>query len=427
MKRFFSHAQTARACHIYKMLCEAKKKKHLSFHTPGHKRTEWDLTELSFSDCLANPTGCLLKAREDVEKIVGAKGSEFLTDGSTSGVYALLYLLKEKGVKRVALSPFSHVSVFRACALFGLQPILLTGQTPLSQPTEAQMQSGLLEADALFLTSPNYYGGIADLSLARRLCDKANKPLIVDGAHGGHLHYKPWQYAGSYADGWVDGAHKSMPAMTQGALVSVAREEWVEDLRKIVPLFRTTSPSYPIMASIEYAFKYPRNGALEMRASAFIKENSHRIYQSGDWTKIVVAFGATAQKANDWFEKQGIYPEFCDGKYVTFYLSPATKISAFERLKKAVRKAFELFPLQEEEEEQAVQVANKGQEKEWASLSNAVGRVAASQMGIFPPCLPIALDGQVLDERTVARLQEAKHTFGVEDGKVLVYTKGEKE
>ncbi|MBQ8428272.1 MAG: hypothetical protein IJX18_03355, partial [Clostridia bacterium] len=308
MKRFFSHKKTASACHIYSMLTKAARGTHLSFHTPGHKHPKWDLTELSFSDCLADPTGCLLRAREDVEKIVGAKGSEFLTDGSTSGVYSLLYILKEKGIKRIALSPYSHVSVFRACALFGLQPVLLEAQTPLSQPTEKQMREGLFKADALLLTSPNYYGTIADLSAARRLCDEQKKFFIVDGAHGGHLHYKPWQYAGSYADGWVDGAHKSLPAMTQGALVSVAREDWVEDLRKIVPLFRTTSPSYPVMASVEYAFKYPRNPALEMQASAFIRENSHRIYQSGDWTKICARFGANSIRANEWFEKRGIYP-----------------------------------------------------------------------------------------------------------------------
>ena len=86
------------------MLTKAARGTHLSFHTPGHKHPKWDLTELSFSDCLADPTGCLLRAREDVEKIVGAKGSEFLTDGSTSGVYSLLYILKEKGIKTLARS-----------------------------------------------------------------------------------------------------------------------------------------------------------------------------------------------------------------------------------------------------------------------------------------------------------------------------------
>ena len=406
-------------------------KGHISFHTPGHKSAGWDITELSYSDCLAHPTGVILRAQKEVEQIVKSKGSEFLTDGSTAGVYALLYLCKKKGVKRVAVSPFSHISVFRGMALLGLEPILIAGQTALSQPTEEEMQAALAGADGLLLTSPNYYGTIADLSTARRLCDKENKYLIVDGAHGSHLHYKPWQYAGSYADGWVDGVHKNLPAMTQGALVSVSREDWVEDLKEAAALFRTTSPSYPILASIEYAYKYPRNPVLEGLASTFAREHSQRIYFGGDWTKICVLFGDKAQAANDWFEKRGLYPEFCDGKFVLFYLSPATKIAHFNKLSKAVKKAFDLFPVTDEEREQAFvspkAKAAKNGEKEWVELEKAVGRVAASAFGLFPPCLPLVCEGQAIDEQTIARLKEGKHTFGVQDNKVLVYTKGERQ
>ncbi len=428
MEKIFSHAKTAKKCHVLQML--KGQKGHVSFHTPGHKTPGWDITELSYSDCLAHPTGALLRAREDVEKIIGSKASEFLTDGSTSGVYALLSICKRKGVKKMAVSPFSHVSVFRGLAMMGIEPVLIEGQTALSQPTEKEMQAALCEADGILLTSPNYYGAIADLSAARRLCDKENKYFVVDGAHGAHLHHKPWQYAGSYADGWVDGAHKSLPAMTQGALVSVKREDWVDDLREAAATFRTTSPSYPILASIEYAYKYPRNPVLEGLASTFARENSHRIYFGGDWTKICVLFAGKAQAANDWFEKQGLYPEFCDGKFVLFYLSPATKIARFKKLIKAVQRAFTLFPVTEEEREQVfapprINGAKSG-EKEWVEIEKAVGRVAAGAFGLFPPCLPLVCDGQVVEEQAIARLKRAQHTFGVKDGKVVVYTKGEK-
>ncbi len=426
MKEIFSHKGTARRCHIYQTLKNAATKKHLSFHTPGHKVARWDVTELSYSDCLADPKGCILQARTDLEKIVGAKGSEILTDGSTSGVYALLYLWKEKGVKRIALSPFSHVSAFRACALFGLQPVLLEGQTALSQPTVAQMEQALSEADALFLTSPNYYGTIADLAAARALCDRQNKPLIVDGAHGGHLHGLP-QYAGKYADGWVDGVHKSLPALTQGALVSVNNAALVEDFRRIVPLFRTTSPSYPVMASVEYALKYPRNLSLEKAAAAFAQRYGHRIYSGGDWTKLVVLFGAASCKAEKWLEERGIYAEFCDGKYLLFYLSPATKKREFAYLVKKLTEAFSLFPVEEEVAPVASPIiTQQDAPAEWIEIDNAVGRVAASDFGLFPPCLPLCVKGQMIDGQTVEKMIRAKHTFGTKDGKIRVYQQGEK-
>ena len=426
MKKYFSHAPTSRNCHIYRMLQANGKKRALSFHTPGHKVSKWDITELSYSDCLANPTDVILRAQRDVEDIVRSKASEFLTDGSTSGVYTLLYLLKEKGVKKVALSPFSHISVFRACALFGLNPVIIEGQTPFSQPTAREMEEALLRADALFLTSPNYYGKIADLPLARAVCDEQNKPLVIDGAHGGHLHADPVLYAGKYADAWVDGAHKSMPAMTQGALVSVAREDWVEDLRKIVPLFRTTSPSYPILASIEYAFKYPENEKLAVASRAFMQANRHRIYQSDDWTKVCVRFGRHCPRVSAWLEKQGIYAEFQDGEYLLFYLSPATKVKDFERLKRKLLAAFVLFPVEESEPTTPFEKAPVSGEKEWVEIEKAEGRVAASSFGLFPPCLPLAVDGQRIDGEILRRLQSGGHTFGVEAGKVCVYTEGEK-
>ena len=99
-------------------------------------------------------------------------------------------------------------------------------------------------------------------------------------------------------------------------------------------------------------------------------------------------------------------------------------------LKKAIEKSFTLFPVTEEEREKAFApqriTAEKRGEKEWIEIENAVGRVAASAFGLFPPCLPLACDGQQIDEQTIARLRGAKHTFGVKDGKVAVYTKGEK-
>ena len=83
----------------------------------------------------------------------------------------------------------------------------------------------LLEgADALLLTSPDYYGNIADLSAIRAFCNQTGKLLLIDGAHGGHLHFHKDLYAGAYADMWVDGVHKSLPALTQGAVVSARTE-----------------------------------------------------------------------------------------------------------------------------------------------------------------------------------------------------------
>ncbi|MDE7159079.1 MAG: aminotransferase class I/II-fold pyridoxal phosphate-dependent enzyme, partial [Clostridiales bacterium] len=256
-------------CHIAEML--RLQKKHVSFHTPGHKRAGADITELSYSDNLLSPSGVLAQAQKDIAQILGASRSFILTDGSTSGVYSMLQALKAAGCRSVAASVFSHRSVRNGCKLLGLHLIEIPSERengiPL-QPSISALEEALIKADALLLTSPDYYGNFPPLQAARELCNRAGKPLIIDGAHGAHLHFTE-TYAGRFADVWVDGLHKSLPALTQGACVSAKTEQWGEKLAEAVTLFRTTSPSYPVMASVEYAVKYPRNEKIERVSEKF--------------------------------------------------------------------------------------------------------------------------------------------------------------
>ena len=105
-------------CHIADMLA-AQRRRHISFHTPGHKKRGADITELSYSDNLASPAGVIAAAQADVARILGADRSFLLTDGSTSGVYAMLRALRMGGVRRLAVPVCSHVSVLRGAELAG--------------------------------------------------------------------------------------------------------------------------------------------------------------------------------------------------------------------------------------------------------------------------------------------------------------------
>ncbi len=305
-------------------MLKAQKRRHISFHTPGHKRPGADITELSYSDNLASPKGVLSLAEREVAEILGADKSFLLTDGSTSGVLSMIYAFRLAGGKKLALPVFSHGSALHACKALGVSPVWIFSKTSFGipeQPSEKEIEKALQQADGLFLTSPDYYGFLAPLSFAKELCKEAGKPLLVDGAHGGHLHFTN-DHAGKFADLWVDGVHKSLPALTQGAVVS-AKGEWVQRLQTAVKTFRTTSPSYPILASVEAAVKFPRNLKIETLANEFKKQ--YGCVKNDDWTKVLVPFGACARDASEMLEKKGIYAEFCDGNYLLFYLSPCTK------------------------------------------------------------------------------------------------------
>ena len=404
---------------ISKMLCGQKR--HLSFHTPGHKRRGADITELSYSDNLFSPHAVIKAAEEEIAERLGAYRTFFLTDGSTAGVHAMLFALKERGVKKVALSPWSHPSVTGGCRLLGFEPVLFSavrrGGIPL-QPTREEMEKTLQNADALLLTSPDYYGFFPDLAFAKELCGRQNKPLVIDGAHGAHL-YMDKCHAGNFAHMWVDGAHKSLPALTQGAAVSANSKEWAEALEEGVRLFHTSSPSYPILASVEEAFLYPRNHKIE--ALALDLKRKVGAVDNEDWTKILIHYGNNAGAVQTFLEAHGVYPEFNDGNYIMFYLSPCTKEGDLKKLERLLKRCPPPVAASENSAPAFTEVEEDAP-VEYVPLREAIGGVCAVDAGIFPPSLPVVCKGERIGEEAIIRLEQATHTYGLNEGRIAIYS-----
>ena len=196
--------------------------------------------------------------------------------------------------------------------------------------------------------------------------------------------------------------HKSLPAFTQGAVVSARTEALAEKLKEGVDIFRTTSPSYPIMASVEYAVKYPR--AEEIERAAWALQSHARILNNDDWTKICAQFGEASFSVQKLLEEKGIFAEFCDGEYVVFYLSPATTIEEMERLKSALFPLFEIYPYAPKKVCQRILtplVSFKEDETEWVEIEKSAGKICALDCGLFPPCTPLLCKGErVTKEKT---------------------------
>ncbi len=445
------------------LICEALKKYRrlhaARFHMPGHKADRrhfpffkdaaYDITELSFADCLEEPDGLIAAAESDVAELLGAKRSFFLTDGSSCGIWAMLYAVSRRGGK-LAVARGAHKSVYNACGVLGIEPCLLRGNElngiPLP-PTAAEIEDVFKkEKDvcAVLVTSPDYYGNISDYVAIRRICDGYGKLFLADGAHGAYLRFDPDEahsYVGGYADAWVDGAHKTLPTLTQGAVLNVNREDLLADIREGAGLFRTTSPSYPIMASIEYGVKYlAEKGAaltdplkrefslMKMR----LKRRGVRFYEGGGALRFAVDFGGmgiSPYLAEEQLERRRVYPEMNDGRYILFYLSPLTRPAQLLRLERVIRRIARMRPLKEtyEPKPEAVSGVKKFSyltaltfRKESVPLSESVGRVAARNAGVAPPCVPVVVAGEQITERAAELLQEAKHTFGIADGKIEV-------
>ena len=432
MRKIFTNESVLQNCKIFRMLEKQSQNPHLSFHTPGHKQSGFDITELSYSDNLSCPRGCIAEAEKDITALLGSAKSFILTDGSTCGVLSMFHAARALGMKKVAVCEGSHKSVFNACALLGLTPLLYPVKKrenipylPTVYALKTEYAELFEQADGVFLTSPDYYGNVADMSAWRQYCDETGKLLLVDGAHGGHLRFDKNLHAGGYADFWVDGVHKSLPALTQGAVVSARTAEGSEKLRAAVDIFRTTSPSYPIMAAVEYAVKYPRNAWLEASVQTYA-EMQPRVALREDWTKLYARFGKAAFDVEKQLEKKGIYPEFCDGNGILFYLSPATSKADWEKLVATLEVLFATTPLDEETVEEVSVFPTSG-EKEWVALDEAEGRLCAGSCGLFPPCIPLFTVGERITVQKIELLKNADNVFGVTENKILVWKEKREE
>ena len=64
--------------------------------------------------------------------------------------------------------------------------------------------------------------------------------------------------------------------------------------------------------------------------------------------------------------------------------------------------------------------ANVNSRKESVDLKESAGKILAENVGVFPPCFPLCMAGEVMTEEIIAILSEAKNTFGIINNKVKV-------
>ena len=442
--------------HILNQLNKYAGKDRLRFHMPGHKASgafcrafpgsKKDITELSFSDDLQNPAGAIAAAQRDIAQIVGAKRAYITTDGSSSGVMACVYVASRFGNKLI-VPRNSHKSVFNACRIFGVEPVIVQGEEleGVLLPPDPELINKLITNDVniagMIISSPDYYGNIAPLDDYAAVLKPQGRYLFCDGAHGAHLGVCEGRpgYCGSYADMWVDGAHKTLPVLTQGAYVCVNDEDLIPYAEEAMGIFRTTSPSFPIMASVEYGVKYYKNNpevyaGARAAAAAFKKElSAFMFYPSADWAKVAVDFkplGISPDLAQQRLEKKGIFAEMNDGRYLLFYLSPSTTKKQLEKLAVALIEIAGTKKLRATYVDKKTVISPAARTysylyalrspSEWVPLEESAGKMCAENAGVTPPCLPVVIAGEIISERAAQLLKSSKNTFGIKDGKIKV-------
>lgn len=439
-------------------------------HMPGHKGraagflarfgelAAWDVTEAEGLDDLNAPEGAILAAERLMAAAIGAKSAYFLINGATAGVQAALLAACFPG-ETLLLPRNAHRSVWAALSLGDIRPVWLPVAADNGLPLAvtpsalAQALAAHPETRAVFLVNPSFYGVCGDLAGCLKIAREHNAVTVVDEAHGAHLPFVAPELAaaGLGADLVVESWHKSMGSLGQTAVLACNRAELTPE--RWLSLLQTSSPSYPLLASLDAAradWQEQVAARREHLAAARLlleqtlaKTATLRLVGRGalppgygyDNCKILLysAAGHSGRQLAAALRTCGVEPEFADGRFALYLLTYAD--ARPEQLCAALAAADKMLAEQAPEggpEAAALPLppaamtpfAAAYAEKTTIPLREAAGRVSAGLLVPYPPGIPAVGLGEVISAELMEALEQfaaaGGHVQGLREGMVAV-------
>ncbi|MFC3882044.1 aminotransferase class I/II-fold pyridoxal phosphate-dependent enzyme [Bacillus songklensis] len=454
---------------LFTQLQEHYLKRTLSFHVPGHKNGKIfpdlpyslfssilniDATELSGLDDLHNPEGVIAQAQSLAADLYGVDTTYFLINGSTVGNLASILSVAEANDVMIVQRD-CHKSVLNALKLANILPVFIAPEYDIS----AHICTGVKEetvikainqypwAKGIVLTNPNYYGLTRNLKGIVEHAHNYNIPVIVDEAHGAHFILGdpfPQSAAEAGADLIVQSAHKTLPAMTMGSYLHVQGSLVnMEKLEFYLRALQSSSPSYPIMASLDLAryylaqLKSDKSEIISLRAE--LEQFKQRLNEieglkvmpfsspdiKEDLLKVMIQpdhrFIKTGYRLQKQLESYGIYSELADMFRVLFIL-PLGKNFPFEesihKIREALRNIRDGEPHVSLDKIQSFSFQHTSLtisyqqmqtlKKEFVSFEEAIGRVAAEPVIPYPPGIPILVEGELITKDHISYIVHLK-------------------
>ena len=411
------------------------------WHMPGHKGSgvlgieAFDITEISGADSLYEAGGIIKESEEIASSLFGAH-TFYSTEGSSQCIRAMLSLalLKARNEKKPPLvwaARNAHKTFLSAIALLDMDVEWLYGSekenylscTLCPEELEKVFKKAETLPTALYLTSPDYLGNIADVSAIAEICHRYDVLLLVDCAHGAYLKFleNSLYPTDLGADMCCSSAHKTLPVLTGGAYLHLAKSidaTILDAAKNALALFGSTSPSYLILQSLDAANAYLAADCREnlSRTVARLDELKKRLALHGyqlvgnEPLKITLAtksFGYTGAEIASHLRKNGIECEFADNDFVV--LMPPTDIGTEElahlemvATSLAKKEAISLPPPIPARAERVMRVREALlSPAETVLVNESVGRILASPSVSCPPAVPVVVCGERIDEAAV--------------------------
>ncbi|MFV0528379.1 MAG: aminotransferase class I/II-fold pyridoxal phosphate-dependent enzyme [Lachnospiraceae bacterium] len=262
---------------LYEKLRAYAQEDYYPFHMPGHKRNPafqsellpfgYDITEIDGFDNLHHATGILEKAQRRAADLYGAAQTLFSVNGSSAALLAAISAATTAG-GQMLIARNCHKAVYHAAMLLNLRlayvyPSNTCAHGSINGGISAQELEAILQKNkaiqAVLITSPTYDGVVSDVRRIAEVVHSYNLPLILDEAHGAHFPFHSYfPEAGNTlgADVVINSLHKTLPALTQTALLHCNSERIAfSKIKKYMEIYQSTSPSYILMASIDYCIQ----------------------------------------------------------------------------------------------------------------------------------------------------------------------------
>lgn len=450
---------------LYDSLLKYKDEGYYPMHMPGHKRnTELltmvnpysiDITEIEGFDNLHRPEGILKSGMESWAKLYGSRETYYLVGGSSAGILAGISACTDRGDK-ILVGRNCHKSVYHAIYLKGLRPVYLypgriksfgiNGSISLEEIEELLKKEK--DIKLIVITSPTYEGVISDVAGIAEAAHRHGIPLMVDEAHGAHLGLYPGVFKGAVACGAdivVHSIHKTLPALTQSALLHangglVKREKLI----RYLSIYQSTSPSYLLMAGMDkcrellesrgeelFSVYYSRlkefyRAAEKFKNMRLLTDNIVRTEgaHAFDPSKLVLSVKGTDSTGKELYDKlfntYKIQMEMVSGDYVLGMTSLGDRKEGFDRLLEALieidARLTETGAGEADEEETDFLpplVAMSCEEALNApvrtiALKDSRGFISAEYVYLYPPGIPLLVPGEEVTESLLLKITAYK-------------------
>ena len=372
----------------------------------------------------------MLRLTERISKIYSADKSYILNNGSTSGIMTAISAIAGYN-DTVLVARNCHKSVYNTLILRGINPEYIYPQvdknTGINLAINASDVEKALELNskikAVIITSPTYEGIVSDIEEISKVVHKRNIPLIVDCAHGAHFGFSdffPENPVRLGADMVIMSLHKTLPAFTQTAVMCVKSGFVdIEEIDRYYHIYLSSSPSYILMASVEYCMDYLNDDIFLKYKNKLIsfyekcKLEKLHFYPTEDMGKIVISTWDCdingIQLKEILRDKYRLEMEMASLEYVIAMTSVCDTVDGFNRLADALMEIDSLCNKKQKQEFTVPERAGTGitlyeavsSVKRKIKYNDAEGKISGDFIFAYPPGIPVITPGEIFNKKII--------------------------